>query len=418
MIRECHTRSLVTASLFAGWYLLSATELAFAQSWPYGECRAGYWSSNRNLDDENDIAKTTCFVNWRESLSSFLRVGLGGRLGWADSGTADRVQGQLREGYLDADSGPWTVRLGRQIIAWGRADRINPTDSLSPRDFTLLVPEVEEERIGINAVLGTYQFNGGPSLSMVVVPRFEAHKIPEGSLPQRLIRASKPDSTEWAVKLDRTGEDFDWSVSYYDGFDRFARYFAQPLGSGTFVFRSTYERARILGADFATNAGSWAIRGEASASKVSPDCGACGLGDRDIYRLVLGVDRDFADTANINFQVFVSRRSDYHNPRSVAPDQRRLAEALDRLNFEFSKQDVGVTFRLSDNFLNDRWKLEFGAIMDLEGNSGLLRPRTTFAFSDSLKLRAGIDIFYGKEQSSLGSLKKNQVALCELALVF
>ena len=34
----------------------------------------------------------------------------------------------------------------------GRADRINPTDNLTPRDFTLLVPDDEDQRFGTAAI--------------------------------------------------------------------------------------------------------------------------------------------------------------------------------------------------------------------------------------------------------------------------
>jgi hypothetical protein len=384
---------------------------------PYGECRAGYWTSNRNLDDEKGINKATCFINWRLSISPSIRFGLAGRLGWADTDAADGQSHRFRELFSEIDSGAWTWRLGRQMIAWGRADRINPTDNLSPRDFTLLVPEDNEQQIGINTLQGKYQFEEGTSLTMVAVPRFEPHKTPKGSMPANLAQAPQPNASEWAVKLDRTGEGFDWAISYFDGLNRFARYWAQPVSPDNVVFRGTFERMRTVGGDFATNVGKWALRGETSASELRPDCEPCSLDVRRIYRFVLGVDRDLAETTNVNFQAFFVRRSIYTDPQSLGTTQRPLVEALDSLNSEFSKMDTGFTFRVSDTYLNERLKMEVGAIINLAGG-GLLRPRMVYALSDSLKLLAGLDQFYGKEQSLLGSIKKNQTAYAELAFVF
>lgn len=46
--------------------------------------------------------------------------------------------------------------VGRQIVVWGRADGINPTDNLSPRDYTRLVPDETDQRLGNDAIKLTY----------------------------------------------------------------------------------------------------------------------------------------------------------------------------------------------------------------------------------------------------------------------
>ena len=38
----------------------------------------------------------------------------------------------LREAYVNAYLGPFDLRLGKQIIVWGRADVLNPTNNLTP----------------------------------------------------------------------------------------------------------------------------------------------------------------------------------------------------------------------------------------------------------------------------------------------
>lgn len=394
--------------------LVPASDLHAA---PYGECRAGYWSSNRNLDDSGGVTKGTCFINWRESLSDSLRVAVNGRLGWNDSGADEEGQGRLREGFLQGESGPWSMRLGRQIIAWGRADRINPTDSLSPRDFTLLVAEDEEERMGIDALLGRYQSSSGPALTAVVAPRFEPHKIPQGLMPPGLIPAAEPEQVEWAIKVDNVGDNFDWSLSYFDGFNRFPRYWGETTLAGVRI-HGNHEQARTFGGDFATTAGDWAIRGEAAISDLQPQCAPCTLNERRLYRVVIGGDRDFAESANINIQLFTGRRDDYHGIDEMAPPLQPLQGALNRLNLEFSERDLGATLRLSNHYLNDRLRLEFRAIFDLENSSRLLRPRLSYALSDSVKLVAGGDAYIGRQQSLFGTQKENRLVFGEVAFIF
>jgi len=45
---------------------------------------------------------------------------------------------QLREAYLDLNGllhSSIDIRIGRQRIAWGSADRLNPSDNLNPQEF-------------------------------------------------------------------------------------------------------------------------------------------------------------------------------------------------------------------------------------------------------------------------------------------
>ncbi len=411
--------------------LLQALPLT-AQSMPFGECRAGYWSSNRNLDDSVGGGAATCFVNWRPVLAEGVRLGVNARAGLRNAANANDNTvnaARLREGFLEIESDRFTWRVGRQIIAWGRADRINPTDNLSPRDFTLLVPDDDEQRNGINAGLVRYQPKGGnlPSITAIVL-QFEANKMPQGLLPPNLARAQrpKPNQAEFALKLDRSGGGLDWSISYFNGFERSPRYDLDLASPTMPLFRSAYERVRVLGADFAFAQDAWTMRGEFSVSRYKQRCYrsiGCEQNDRKTNRAVLGVDRDFWSTTNINVQLFAVAR-DHRAPAFDSATQQPvsfplpLALALDRLNLELAGHEWGMTFRVSDRFFNDRLKLELAAIVDVTNHSSIVRPRASFALSDTVKISAGADHFYGGKQTYFGVLKKNNTAYIELGLVF
>src|SRR3989475_11139578 len=107
--------------------------------------------------------------------------------GWVrndDLFIAKETSGKFREGYLDLRLGALDVRLGRQIIAWGRADQINPTDNLTPRDFTLLVPEDADQRSGTTGARATYRV-AGPSPPAGVLPTFERPASPSRRAPRK-----------------------------------------------------------------------------------------------------------------------------------------------------------------------------------------------------------------------------------------
>lgn len=397
-----------------------AAPLAQAQdaAAPFGECRLGGWSSTRNLDQEEGVGKATCFVNWKQGLGENLRVNLGARIGVHDRDTTQGSSGRVREAYVEGDTGALRWRLGRQIIAWGRADRINPTDNLSPRDYTALVPEDEEQRIGIDAAAAQYRLSDALSVTAVLVPRFEPHRTPVGTLPPNRRMQAAPDNSEWAFKLEKSGGSWDGSLSYYDGFDRFARYHAEFPAPGVLVFAGSHERMRAVGADVASTVGSWGVRAEFSASRFSPSCALCAPGTRSVQRLVVGIDRDVGESGNINAQMFRIKRSDYVNPEGLPGQARLVRNALDRLNSEFGGQEYGVSLRLFDRYWNDRLKAEIGAIFDISSRSRLIRPRITYSISDSIKATAGLDYFDGGEQSYFGSRARNRLGFVELAYVF
>ncbi len=400
---------------------------------PFGECRIGIWSGTRNLDDDNARLKATCLAQWRLPLGESFRANLSARAGVADAPNhaagsienstelrASNTTARLREGYVEFERGLVRVRAGRQIIAWGRADRINPTDNLSPRDFTFLSQEDEEQRNGLNAVAIDAKGGGAWSASGVYVPRFEPHVVPLGLLPQGVIFGVRPTKPEVALKLDRAGVDIDFSLSYYRGFDRFARYgLATPaLPSFQPIIRASFSRQQTLGADTAFNVGKFGVRAELATSRYESAENLPTEPARTINRAVVGIDRTIFDTANLNVQVFSMHRRGYTRSLHQPINMQRLSDGLARLNSEYGRFENGATLRVSDRFLNEQMRLEFGAIYDFSKRSFLLRPRLAYSFSDAIRVSAGADYFHGREQSYFGARIKNNLAYVELAWIF
>lgn len=64
---------------------------------------------------------------------------------------------KFKEGWYDYNGGFWSVRVGRQITAWGAADGLQVTDVLCPKDQTrLFTSDYSDSRIGIDAVRLSY----------------------------------------------------------------------------------------------------------------------------------------------------------------------------------------------------------------------------------------------------------------------
>ena len=60
---------------------------------------------------------------------------------------------KLREAYIDWKGEMFALRIGRQVVSWGKADDIQITDVLNPRDETNVVAaDYSESKLGVDAV--------------------------------------------------------------------------------------------------------------------------------------------------------------------------------------------------------------------------------------------------------------------------
>ena len=125
--------------------------------------RMDYFQSSNSLDGAENFVGTTLQVKALPRITE----ALDGKIEWRGStlDLRDRhgygPESDLLEAYVTAHFGRADLRIGKQIIAWGRADGINPTDNLTPRNFVVLLPLEEDQRFGTTAIkLDTYLSHG------------------------------------------------------------------------------------------------------------------------------------------------------------------------------------------------------------------------------------------------------------------
>ena len=127
----------------------------------------------------------------------------------------------MREAYLAGSAGSWDLAAGRQLIVWGKADAVNPTDVLSVRDFTLLTPLDEDQKSGVGALKATYNLDD-LRLSAIALPEFRASKLPLPRTPGVSFTERDPANPwrQFALRAERSAGNLDWSVSAFDGYER------------------------------------------------------------------------------------------------------------------------------------------------------------------------------------------------------
>jgi hypothetical protein len=134
----------------------------------------------------------------------------------------------IREAYVSAYLGPFDFRIGHQIVVWGRADGINPTDNITPKNMLARSPD-EDDRREANFLLRTF-FNAHPfRIELIWVPVFRSSVVPTNLIPfPPGISLDDPDYPDArlkngavAAKLNLELAAVDFSLSYFNGHNPF-----------------------------------------------------------------------------------------------------------------------------------------------------------------------------------------------------
>jgi hypothetical protein len=385
-----------------------------------GSLRAGYWWSDRELDDRNSFTPVSLWLKATPDLGSGFSLQAEG---WAaDEGPlrGKGPRGELREGFLAWRGDTVDLSVGRRIVAWGRADRINPTDVVASRDYTLLFSDDSDQRRGSLMATAGYLV-GNLTLTALWLPGYRPTVFPIRKPPG--FHVHQPDGRfhpdQFAVRIDQTGGNFDWSLSYFDGIDRDpdARITAAgPSGVDVLV---VHRRLRQFGADFATNFGDYGLRGELAYAWPSTGNGRNAFERHSFAALVLGADRNLTEHVNVNMQYLLHYMTDDTDFGAIAdPVERLVASRAALLNNQLRRVQQGATFRIAYTGLNDTLTTELAAGGYFTDKSGGVRPKVTYALSDSVKVIVGADIFFGAADSYYGQIKTNSTGYAELRYSF
>jgi hypothetical protein len=386
-----------------------------------GSLRGGYWSSSRSLDDREHLGTASVWLKAAPSLGPNAALTLDGWVMNQELVREDETRAELREAYLDLRLGAVDLRVGQQIVAWGRADRINPTDNVTPRDFTLLVPEDDDQRLGGPAVKATY-YLGTLSLTGLWLPGFEPHTLPLERPPAgSTLRERVPrwPLGQWAIRIERTGEAFDWSLSYFDGFDLFPDLGLDRITPSGVDLRLRYHRIRVIGADAATTLGRYGLRGEAAYAFTEDARGTDPEVKNPFLFIVVGGDRTFLEDLNINLQYILRVVSRFRDPDEIPdPVQRDVAVQQAALTNQIDRVQHGASLRISRTWWNQTLEGELAGIVSFTRLDVMVRPKLTYAMTDRFKLTVGADVFSGPRGSFFGRLRDNTTAYAEIRYSF
>ncbi|HEY6475264.1 MAG TPA: DUF1302 family protein [Polyangia bacterium] len=368
------------------------------------------------------------------------------RYGLQGDGTQGTVV-EVREAYVNAYLGPLDLRLGQQIIVWGRADALNPTNNLTPVDFRIRSPLEDDIRLG-NAGARAFLRFAPFRLEGVWMPIYLPTELPAVALPQYvsygppaypLLPAMNLKNGTEGARLHLELPAFDMSISYVHGLALLPgltmtslTLTADPntgapnplIPPSILISRTAYEQ-QVFGLDFSTTLGEFGtLRGEAAYRRpydwsVFPDDHHVAYPD---LQYVLGADHTFGSLSVIaqymgRYVFDWQKQSGPMNPLdpSVLPMQQmsNATAVTTSVNLLLSKdnqilfsqtaqvQHLG-TLRFEWLGLHETLSVSSLCLLNFTTHEWLVTPRIGYKLSDTIVAYLGAQVFHGPTDTLFG----------------
>ena len=286
----------------------------------------------------------------------------------------------LKEAYAELYYDSTDLTIGKQRIAWGKADGINPTDNFNPQDQTQ--PFADDNKIGVTAVRARHYYTDW-LFDLVWVPCFTSPEFAEPGerwslLPSGRIKPVYPEdkleNSEYGVRASRWTPAVDFSVSYFNGYSKEPAFPAEARVEGDqYIWEPEFYRVHVLGGDFSRDFGSFVVRGEGAYFKPDEEFDL----KRPYYRCVLGVDFNLIDELYVNTQYY--------------REEEEGREAVDMITL--ATQYEVTPFQ----------QFELNVSYGIDGHDYLINPVYKVDVIDSLSLTLGAYLFEGDEGTLFGS---------------
>jgi hypothetical protein len=324
---------------------------------------------------------------------------------------SDETGVDLHEAFLDYISDSWAVRIGRQIIIWGKADGIQITDIICPPDYTeFITRDLDEIRMPVDALKFRWLGNFG-NAEVIWIPVFEPAVLPEDDNPWAITpvfpddvditfnSTKEPEKTlknsEIAGKLSfyLSGIDIALSALYtWDDFPSMHRTVERD-GSETLVtFEPEHHRLTVFGLEFSKPWGEFVFRGEAAFYKgryFEPENLADELFKRNSLNWLVGADWYPGNNWTIILQFADILILDYDD--RIEKDEHAMI----------------VTLNVTKKLLRETLTLSNMIYYSINDKDLLDRISVEYALTDEFHIFAGADFFSGDEKSSFGVYEDN-----------
>lgn len=334
--------------------------------------------------------------------------------------------------YLDYYAGTFDIRLGQQIIRWGKADGVNPTDVFTPEDLTEFFNYVNraERKLPISAAKINYYYNDEYSLQAIYLPFFKKTQLdnPGGDWEPYLSRlyrsqgltfsddkgptSKKFSNGSFAGKLIRQGENADASLSYSYHYSETPALELKPTYITVAGFpvlsaevEYVYPRQHTIGGDFETVIGRVGLRGEGAFTTKTPFVSynpevTSTIVYKNSFLYVVGGDYTFPNNLYVNLEY--SQQWILDSPGELATQD----------------MEDSILWRIIKNYRYDTIRLRTTGRYFLSCGDMLFQADVRYKLTDNLHITTGFYLYGGHVDGIFGQYRKNDQAFCRIKYLF
>ncbi|MBW2544027.1 MAG: DUF1302 family protein [Deltaproteobacteria bacterium] len=305
------------------------------------------------------------------------------------------------------------IKLGRQIVVWGKSDNIRVTDVLNPLDIREPgLTDIEDLRLPVTMTRLDY-YIGDWSLTGIAIHEIRFNKNPEygsdfypSSTPPP--HEDKPDSrcknTEYAAAIN--GIFSGWDISFY-----WADYYSDMPHTRLVSAappRTEWKHARLkmFGAAFNQALGNWLLKTEAAHIDGFEFFNSPG---REYSRIDVLAGMEYSGFKDTTLSVEAADRhiNDFDEALKLAPDNAREDE------FQW-------VFRLTRDFLNETLVLTLlASTYGATGQDGAFqRFSAEYDITDSVQISGGVVFYQSGDLAMYRNIGDNDRLFCEIKYSF
>jgi hypothetical protein len=333
-------------------------------------------------------------------------------------------QFDLREAYLMWYPSFGEVKLGKQIHSWGAVDGNNPTDNINAYDYYYMFLSGTDRKVGSVSASTKIYFDNW-QVEGVIIPEHVPNRIPFGEedfpfdaqKPAIIEDAENP--LEYGIRLQTSLFESDFSISYFNGFDRgFSQKYLNtlqqnPLERIEFGYRNTEQ----FGLDFVTFISEFTFRGEFAYFISQHDNSDILIAtllpleeNAEYLQYVLQVEWTALWDIMINTQ-FIGSKTFFVNGDTFNPIQGVVSLTKDNfkpgMGTPFAMfSDQSLLFSATGNLLDNRLEIRASSMFNLAEKGMMCGLQTDYSPINNWNIELGISQFIGDENDEQNTFTK------------
>lgn len=316
----------------------------------------------------------------------------------------------LREAYLNIYAGPFDFKFGNQITVWGRADGINPTDIISPKNPLVYSDNADDRRNAVFTLKTTINIKA-VRLNILWLPFFKSSETPLDIIEYATnIKVTLPEYPDKKIlngaiasKVDFEFSAMSFSISYFNGYNPDPGINIVSILPQVNIAPKTY-RLNMAGLDFSSTIGNiMGIRGEVAFKYPTGEYNNYIHIPYPEIQYVLGINKEFFNKLNIILQYVGKYVFDYKDiPSEGSPQAVIMNEILKKnriIRGQDSKINNSIFIRIGLALLHEQLNLESAFMYNFNTVEFFAQPKISYDIADNLYIVIGANIYWGKNNT-------------------